>query len=426
MRNLFSVYPIPANVRKPQRKAIFLSFLILPIWGAFAEEPRFYIDLQDYPLYLKAGFDPADTAAPNVQDPAWRAYPRWSHVLISKLNLPGNPKRRFLSPFGKAPQEWTFFIPFRLEENTPEFPGIFLAAIGENWEIYLNGTPIRREMHLDESGKIRERRSQREVFFPIDRRALWPGENLLVFRIVGDPTDQTVGFQYAGPYYLADYEYIARKNSEILEFVLIGVFLLVGIYHFLIFAVHRKSRYNGFCGAFALLMGLYYLTRTREIYRLIPDTLLAVKLEFFFIFLIIPVLAFFTGLLGRGRIPVPAKIYGGLCAFLAGSQLLFPHPYGSDALFLWQIAGIFAILWMFIYNILLPFVEEVKKGRGIKAAIWDTYPGNMLIAMGVLAASIIVDLGDALIFHYSIGFTRYSMVLFVLSLAVMLARLYYG
>jgi DNA-binding CsgD family transcriptional regulator len=106
------------------------------------------------------------------------------------------------------------------------------------------------------------------------------------------------------------------------------------------------------------------------------------------------------------------------------SQLLFPHPYGSDALIVWQVTGILAMLWLFVYNILLPFVGEVKKGRRIKAAIWDTYPGNMLAAVGIFSLSVIVDLADALILHYSIGFTRYSMVVFVLSLAVMLARLY--
>jgi hypothetical protein len=197
------------------------------------------------------------------------------------------------------------------------------------------------------------------VFFPIDRALFRTEKNLLVFRIVGDPTDQTIGFQYSAPYYLADYEYINRKNSETLEMLLIGVFMLTGVYHFLIFAINRKSLYNCLCGAFSLCMGLYYFSRTHGIYRLIPDTWIVVKMEFFFIFLTIPVLGAYSELLCLGRIQRVTKLYSSLFAFLAVSQLFFVHSYGSDALIVWQLLGIPALLWIFVRTILLPFVREM-------------------------------------------------------------------
>jgi hypothetical protein len=268
------------------------------------------------------------------------------------------PNRVFLSPLGKPAREWTLAIPFTVGA-LPSFPGLFLAAIGDNWEIYLNGTPVRRQMHLaaaDGGLKITEHHSQRDVFFPLDRALFREGENLLVFRVVGDPTDQTIGFQYSAPYYLADYEYITQKNSEIVEALLVGVFILVGLYHFIIFAIRRESRYNGFCGIFSLFMGLYFLCRTHGIYRLIPDTWIVVKLEFFFIFMAVPVLGAYTELLCRGRVGRVTKIYSGLLGFLALSQLFLPHAYGSDALIVWQLLGIAALFWILVHNILLPFV----------------------------------------------------------------------
>jgi hypothetical protein len=99
------------------------------------------------------------------------------------------------------------------------------------------------------------------------------GENLLVFRIVGDPTDVTVGFQYSAPYYLADYGYIERKNSEILVMFLVGVYILVSIYHFLIFLIHREEYYNGYCGMFSLLMGLYFFPAPTAFTALFPTPL---------------------------------------------------------------------------------------------------------------------------------------------------------
>jgi DNA-binding CsgD family transcriptional regulator len=304
------------------------------------------------------------------------------------------------------------------------FPGLYLAAIGDNWEIYLNGVLVRREMHRDDKGRIREHHSQRSVFFHLDRALLNWGNNLLVFRIVGDPTDQTVGFQYSAPYYLSDYEYIRDKNSEILVMFLVGIFVLAGIYHFLIFALNRQSSYNGFCGIFALFMGLYYLSRTHNIYQFIPDTWIVVKLEFFFIFLVIPALGAYTETLCLGSIQRITKIYSCLFAFLAVSQLFFVHSYGSDALIVWQILGIAALLWILVHNILLPFVGEVRAGKKLGAAVWDTYPGNLLLGVSLFILSAVADIINALFFHYPQGFNRYTLSVFVLTMAVMLTRLY--
>ncbi|GHV69168.1 hypothetical protein AGMMS49928_10610 [Spirochaetia bacterium] len=416
-------------MNKTSQAFVFLIF-VLPL-GLWAVEPSFYVNLQDYPLYLKAGFD--GTAWPPAgPDGSWREFTGWSNVIISKLKLPDQadqPKRAFLSPFGRHEQEWTIAIPFTMEASPSLFPGLYLAAIGDNWEIYLNGTPVRSEMHLDSKGepsvrRIRQHHSERDVFFPIDRALFRTGENLLIFRIVGDPTDQTIGFQYSAPYYLADYEYINRKNSEKLEMFLIGVFILTGIYHFLIFSINRKARYNGFCGAFSLFMGLYFLFRTHGIYHLIPDTWIVVKLEFFFIFLVIPVLGAYSELLCLGRIQLVTKLYSGLFAFMAVSQLFFVHSYGSDVLIVWQLLGIAALLWIFVHNLLLPFVQKIKTSAKFSDALWNSYPGNLMIGVSFFIFSAIADIVTSMFLHFPKQFTHFALCVFVLATAVMLTRLY--
>ncbi|GHV94845.1 hypothetical protein AGMMS50293_11650 [Spirochaetia bacterium] len=422
-----------------KRAAVILFILTFSI-SVWAAETSFYVNLQDYPLYLKAGFNPADMETPDLQDGSWQEFTQWTNIIISKLKVPGLqeqpslPKRAFLSPFGRPEQEWTIVIPFVMESPPLNFPGLYLAAIGDNWQIYLNGVLVRWEMHRDDkqvrepaARRIQQHHSQRDVFFPIDRTLLnWreSDNNLLVFHIVGDPTDQTVGFQYSSPYYLADYEYISSKNSEILVMFLAGIFVLAGIYHFLIFALHRQSRYNCFCGIFSLFMGLYYLARTHNIYQLIPDTWIVVKLEFFFIFLAIPALGAYTEILCLGSIQWVTKIYSGLFAFLAVSQLFLVHSYGSDALIVWQILGIVSLLWILIHNVLLPFVREVRVGKKFGAAIWDTYSGNLLLGVSLFILSAIVDIINAMFFHYPQGFNRYTLCIFVLTMAVMLTRRY--
>jgi DNA-binding CsgD family transcriptional regulator len=82
------------------------------------------------------------------------------------------------------------------------------------------------------------------------------------------------------------------------------------------------------------------------------------------------------------------------------------------------------MVWIFVNNILVPFFRELKKGNTLKTALINTYPGNLLLAVGILAVTVIIDILDSLVLHYSIGFTRYSMLVFVLSVAFMFARLH--
>lgn len=202
--------------------------------------PDLYVTLQDFPLYLMQRFDPGELASPVLTDGSWQKKYPFSHVMVSQLGLPGLPRRMFLSPFAGREQEFTFVIPF--EAHIPAglrkdlLPGLFLAGIGDNWEIYLNGRLIQAQMRLAPGSlRIIEHRSRRDVFFPFPPGLLREGNNLLAFRIVGDPTDKTVGFQYSTPFYIADYQYIERESSESLEMVLIGGYLLVAMDHFLLF-----------------------------------------------------------------------------------------------------------------------------------------------------------------------------------------------
>jgi signal transduction histidine kinase len=257
----------------------------------------------------------------------------------------------------------------------------------------------------------------------------------LSFRLVGDPTDQTVGFQYSAPYYLGDLKDIARKHDETLSMILIGGYLLIAVYHFLLFAMRRHDVHNLFYGLFSALMGFYYLFRTRGIYHYLPDTALVVKAEFFCIFLVIPALGAFAETLCVGRISKITKLYSAFFAFLAVSQALLPRPYGSDALIVWQFAGIAALGHILVNNIFRVFIREVRAGRrqhaqygdkapGLVHFLAETYAGNLLIGVSAFVLSSTVDIIDSLFFHYSLELARYSLFLFVLAVTLMLARVY--
>ncbi|MDR2576306.1 MAG: helix-turn-helix transcriptional regulator [Treponema sp.] len=405
---------------------VFSFFFVLS--SASARENRFYINLQEFPLYVKAGFNPSDAVSPDLQDGSWQVREQWKGAVIRRLGLPGLPKRIFGSPWGRPEKEWTFVIPFTKnmslagDTDAPVIPCLYLASIGINWEIYLNGTMISKEMYLVD-GRIMEQHYERDVIVPLNNSLLQKGGNVLAFRIVGDPTDYTTGFLYKSPYYIADYASIMRKHSEINQIIIVLILAILGTYHFLFFAIFRENRYNLICGFFSLGMGLYYMLRTHWIYQIIPNTAVVMKLEYFTIFFMILALMAYTDKLCNGRYFIVTKIYGVFCFGLAITQLLFSRTYGSEAAGVWQVGGIIAIAWIFIYNIVLPFIRELKKGKTFVDTLINTYPGNLLISLSIFVPTIIFDLVDSLALHYSLDLTSYSMVVFSLSVTFMLFRM---
>jgi DNA-binding NarL/FixJ family response regulator len=403
---------------------IFAAFLA--VLSAFttvqAQDNRFYIDLQKFPLYIKADYNHSDAVSPDLQDGSWQIREQWRGAVIRYLGLPGMPKRIFMSPWGRPVQEWTFAIPFTMDGNCPIIPCLYLATIGINWEIYLNGTLIREEMHLT-GGHITEQHYERDVIVPINSSLLQKGGNVLVFRIAGDPTDYTTGFTYKFPYYIADYNYITRRHNEAAQIIIISILVILGVYHFLFFAIFRESRYNLNCGFFTFGMGLYYLLRTQWIHQIIPNTDVLIRLEYFTLYFMILALMAYTDKLCNVRYFVVTKIYGVFCIVLAVSQLFFSRAYGSEAAAVWQIVSIFAMAWIYIYNIILPFIRDLKKGRKLADTLINTYPGNLLAAVLMIVITSTYDLIDALALHTSLHLTSYSMVVFALSVTFMLFRI---
>jgi DNA-binding NarL/FixJ family response regulator len=131
----------------------------------------------------------------------------------------------------------------------------------------------------------------------------------------------------------------------------------------------------------------------------------------------------YTDKLCNGRYFSVTKIYGVFCLILAVSQLFFSRTYGSEAAGVWQVASILAMFWIYIYNIIIPFNRELKKGKKFTDALANTHPGNLLIAVAIVVLTGVFDLINSLALHYSLVLSSYSMVAFALSVTFMLFRM---
>jgi len=173
-----------------------MLFVVLYIWNEQSMirkggDGPLYRNLMEHDAYIRRGFDPAQIRAIHVAGGEWMRF-QSTPLRVMDSPLPDLPARSYLSPWGKKAQEFTIVIAVEATNETIEFlsgdlsvvPGIFLACIGENWEIYLNGTLVRSEMHLDASGNFTERRTWRDVYFPINKHLLVKGTNIVAFRVI--------------------------------------------------------------------------------------------------------------------------------------------------------------------------------------------------------------------------------------------------
>ena len=182
-----------------------------------------YRSFQDTPSFIRHGFDPAQLQEIPVvgselgRDNQWVVLETWPPRVRDSV-LPGLPERSIFSPRRAAAEEFTIIIPVEidsefisyLKNNPAVIPGIYLAHIAENWQIFFNGELMLSEMHLNEEGRIISQRYWRHVYFPVDRSLIEEGTNILALRILGDPRRGSTGLRLIN--YLCDYRVIQSRS----------------------------------------------------------------------------------------------------------------------------------------------------------------------------------------------------------------------
>jgi signal transduction histidine kinase/ActR/RegA family two-component response regulator len=419
--------------------AVFLA--LLRPWAVKPGPLR--VNLRDYPVHMKRGFDSGDLLK-NPEEISWEAaLPGGEKKSLMAKNFFPVEKRFSLSPGGSKPEEFTYLIPFvmdrprmeLLRRAPPVLPGIFLASIGDNWEIYLNGILVQSQMHLGADGTILKHRSWRSLTFPLEQNLFREGKNYLIFRIVGSPGYDNTGLYYFSPYFIDNYQIVRDHAKDQTILVCAAVYAFVGLYHLLLFFLRKKARYNLYYGFFSIMVSAYFLTRNPFIYQVIPSSLVAFRLEYLSLYwLLFLVGVFFAELRGR-RFSVFTWIHFCLVLALSVSSCLFSMEFTTNVMRLWQRLSIFLLLYIIGYEVIIKFVMQVLKLRrerwdGVKGGFgkalgrelaW-TPQGNIVVIVLILALSMIYDLLDSMIFHSGIVFSRYGFFVFNVASALVLAR----
>jgi len=410
-----------------------------------------YHNLMGNSAFIRHGFDPADifsvpAEASLAPDDALyyktQFHAQWvkfnsAPFTVTNSNLPDLQKRAFLSPFGKPAQEFTIIIPIEMsvdavkfiQDNPAEVPGFFFSCIGENWEIYFNGCLVRSEMHLDENGRITEKRTWRDVYFPVSKELFIPGTNILALRIAGDPAYDGTGLFYSEPYYIDNYEVILKQHQNYLRFFLCGVLVYTGIYYLLIFLSVRKKEeiFNLYYGIFSLMLCVHCIFTEGTINIIIPDSRVAIRIEYLATFLTISMLCLFIEQMGRQKVTKMNTGFFIFSLFAGVTQIFFCEQYGDEIMHIFNISMLVYFFFVF-FGIFRHHNKERRLNKiqnDIIGRTSNTF-ASLLIGSLLVYACGIFDALDIVFFRSSVRLFIYSTFVFHVGTAFTLSSRFSG
>ena len=418
--------------------------------GGSASKDSLYTDLTAFPAYVKNGYESAyANLDPELTD--------WDMELSAGYNSDIRMSRLPAGAYSSAPSEFlslrerkiedfTILIPFELSREkisslygeNPIAPGMYLAGIGENWEIYINGELIAKQIYLNADNQITTFKSQRGVRIPFDKRFLNEGVNYLVIHIVGARSSDFAGLFYSGPYYIGNYSRITGAGSDFLTVALCTVFIFIGFYHILLYFLRRTDHYNLLFGIFSGVLAVYYFAHSPVIYSVFANTSITLRIEYSALYIILFTFAVFLENLNFGKTKRITLAYGISCVVLIALQCLLPIWFADDLLRIWQIYGGAFVIYVFGYLLVYTFIKNIKTRRkediargeppGFWPFVWmslrQTELGNVFIPMIVVFGTVIFDLLDMVFFRTGALLTRFGFSILMLCMAFMLARKY--
>ncbi len=427
---------------KTIRLSVVLAGIVLLSLHTFAYASR--IDLTGETMYVREGFSAEWLQAlPEEGSSGWiEIAPGTSGeraVRVRDIAYDNKVERPFLSLKHFPDRTYTFVTRFYVERTAIEngrIHGIHLASIGGNWEVFVNGRVVHRELHLGPDVAVRVWRGMRDVFFPLDPRILRAGENILGFRIIGNPTFSDTGLYQSSPYFVDEYEKIVDFNSEAMPLAFIFLYLFFGLYHIFLYLNRKSERYNLCFGLFAVILFVYLFMRTHTVYSLIYDTGVVFTIELISLFMLIPLAGCFFELIIKRSVSIVTKVYGAFCVLLILLVPFSPYPFAHDVLRVWQATALIPVFYYAFYTIGCSFVRRVRKRHvesiralrpvSYRASVGQTLvgsvTGNILLGMVVLFATTVFDIIDAVFLSLDLVLTRYGFFFFVIGNALILAN----
>lgn len=393
--------------------ASFMLFLILFSFSmAISKESPMHVSLDGQKTYIREGFKASDLLLPDLDDGSWYEIDESTHSpyeagFLDQYELP------FFQTYDK-PKEFTYVIEFdmSLEKLTymrrnAIIPGIYFPGIADNWEIYLNGNLITREIHLDNEGNIEEHKNLQFHTISFDNSYLEEKDNKLVFRFVSMPNFRDLGLYRDTGYCIEDYSVLQKENSEYVHIMCIGIYFFMVFYSLMIYLRNRKEIQFFYFSMVSFWLAVYTLSNISVINFFISDTWVVKLFEYIsYTSSAIPLLLFIKSIttnvvtkLDKAIIVLLSALSIGylFCDVVRMSQM---YRIGSFALI---FAIVYACVHLYRYFIKMSkesaAQEQTSLGKAVFTVLNSTLCGNMVIGSTFAGIAVIIGIGAAIFFN---------------------------
>ncbi|MCL1805770.1 MAG: helix-turn-helix transcriptional regulator [Clostridiales bacterium] len=439
-------------IMAPVYIAMLAGMVLLFVFQVNSDVKRdpLYTDLTASPYYAKNGYSP-DYAG--LDGPRGDGAPDWDYVRpphggslpMSLLPVPADS-----AVYGKysladrAAEEFTVLIPFTLdnekygrivntEGESHAHPALYFVGLGENWEIFLNGRAVSRQLYPDGAGGITRFRSVYGLAVPLDKSALREGDNTIVIRIIGARAGKWTGLRYVSPYYLGDIFSISNGFERHARLVLCAVFMFAGLYHLLIYALRKTDQYNLLYTAATTTASVYYFVKTPMAYAMLTDTAYLQRLDYTLLYLFAFLACAFVDSVKLGKVAKPTMAYGAAAAVLTAASWVFPIWFAYEMQNIWQFFTIlFAVFYVVPGMVLRLFrgAAEMNRGAEGKPGLWralgryltETEFGNFSILLFILVPTALADILSVSLLRANLSLSQYGYLGVILWMIYVMAR----
>ncbi|MDZ4725840.1 MAG: SpoIIE family protein phosphatase [Leptospira sp.] len=286
--------------------------------------------------------------------------------------------------------------------------GIRFGEIGEVFSVYVNGNKILEEGEVKGDGFIK-RRTVRGVVYPLPKSLLKSSENQILIHIIGDPRYNHTGLYITRGYTIGYYDSLKYEVQDRISLALILVYIVVGFYHLFLYLKRRKEKYNLFFGIFSAGAGIYFFTRSNEIFELGIDSEITQKLELVVLYLFFSSFFQFFSYFYFNKISKFQRYLSYFHIFIAVLTIISPLYFCEVILRLWQGVAFLLALPSIIFSLIL--------GVRFKA----NYSRNLLFGTIIMIFSAVFDILDSLVFNMGIAFSKYAFFIYIMGIATVLA-----
>lgn len=396
------------------------------------------LDLTAHDFYVRQGFEHAwTTQTPDLDNstsPRWLLIPKVSSrsrsIIMKNLNFPefspSKPENDQLLTYTLVTNFSLRNVP--LKQNKNQFIGLFLSTIGDNWEVFLNGHSLRREIYIAKTGELIKHRFSRDVLIQMNQEFLRPDENILAFKIIGIKNYEATGLYASKSYLIGDYDQLMSKQTNLATVFVSSIYLTLGVFFVFMYFRRRKGLYNLVFALTCFSLFLYIIARTALIEEYISDSELISGIEFISLYIFAALALIFFDLILGYRISFASQIYAIFSIALIVATLYSSNIFAEQLLRIWQYTAWFPISYVLLYRI---FWETVKTIQTIaptfshqtspsryytifKELLFNTVVGNLMIGTTLVSVTSIIDLIDSIsrgtgVFGFKYGFFIFMM-----------------